>query len=970
MNPTYSARQHLLNAIRLISASDYAKFSDSGPHSKAAFHVGNAPKDIQEEVTFKEADFVAEIHHSFADYQFSFTVHNARYLIVQVNQSAHGELVQNEQRRTNVVQMSSLESAEIILICEDAFPLWLQVLSQTSELEVLCPIQRHFFHQCVALIASHKIFEQFDVLTEDSLTKLKSRTALQRFIDGDHELTSKHLCMIHCRDFQTVNRKFGQAKGDRVLTEIADILTRHTREDDLACRFGGALFGIAFSNGDESDVHALAKKLQNELHARPYLGNSTRLTFNVGVASIAEAEVTVDNTSASALLIQRAELALKAAQSSDKPSIVSWQADKFAQDEQEFNYLGGIFTPDNITNYRNMLLLWDITSIIADEYAFERLLAQVTERLACTFEFSHAGIITNAPNSVIEQNIAISEMAEVEMLPSASFDHQDALYEMANSALSLKEHVEHEYDEYRCLVIPVGSDLNACFYFAGLQTSFQLTHDSTMLFAGFARQMGKALKRSQLEDELNRQLEQQNAQLEAELKTLKTGLQSSALVYRSEIMQKVAHQTQRAAQTDTTVLITGESGTGKEKLIHAVHALSPRSKAPLVIVDCGSIPESLIESELFGHVKGAFTGAQSQSIGKISAADGGVLVLDEIGELPLSMQPKLLRFVQEKSYTPIGGTKSLSVDVKIVAVTNRDLNQEVRLGKFRQDLFYRLNVLHLHSPALRKRLDDLELLCIHFLSKFASQFEMPRKHLTADTLARMRQYSWPGNVRELENKLMQASLLCQGDLIEYDDLNLEVTHKTHLDTHNEKADNNVVYPFATKAESPDMATATQGNGAAQTRPGETYSKPLDENTWLTALTSSLENVIDELSNTPQHGDPEVGVWMENCLFQHACRRLNTNKEIALLFQLPISTARRKVHKAQTFQQDRVPSAWPNVIELLQQVADGKVALHQPLQSIKMALLRVILAKQTINMTQAAQFVGVSEPTLYKLKRQL
>jgi transcriptional regulator with GAF, ATPase, and Fis domain len=227
----------------------------------------------------------------------------------------------------------------------------------------------------------------------------------------------------------------------------------------------------------------------------------------------------------------------------------------------------------------------------------------------------------------------------------------------------------------------------------------------------------------------------------------------------------------RVARTDCTVLITGESGTGKELVARAVHENSPRSNKPLVTVNCGAIPEALLESELFGHARGAFTGAQSVRIGRIQAAEGGTLFLDEVGELPLSLQVKLLRVLQYREYSPVGDGRVLSANIRVVAATNVDLEAAVREGKFREDLYYRLNVIHVRTPALKERDGDVRLLLAHF-------FETARIRLGRDDLvsiseeaqAILEEYEWPGNVRELENVLERVVLLSAGPEIGARDL--------------------------------------------------------------------------------------------------------------------------------------------------------------------------------------------------------
>ncbi len=227
----------------------------------------------------------------------------------------------------------------------------------------------------------------------------------------------------------------------------------------------------------------------------------------------------------------------------------------------------------------------------------------------------------------------------------------------------------------------------------------------------------------------------------------------------------------RVADTTCTILITGESGTGKELVARAVHRASPRVAKAFVAVNCGAIPEALLESELFGHARGAFTGAHANKVGRIALAEGGTLFLDEIGEMPLSLQVKLLRVLQAREYSPVGDNRTLKADVRIVAATNVNLENAVQSGAFREDLYYRLNVIHLTVPALRERPEDVPLLVQHFLKKAKEKVGRTNIEGVSRAAAQvLADYQWPGNVRELENTVERAVLLCQNPLIEPKDL--------------------------------------------------------------------------------------------------------------------------------------------------------------------------------------------------------
>lgn len=249
---------------------------------------------------------------------------------------------------------------------------------------------------------------------------------------------------------------------------------------------------------------------------------------------------------------------------------------------------------------------------------------------------------------------------------------------------------------------------------------------------------------------------------------MRSGVSGRRLIHTSTSFGDAIQMLERAARTDASVLVIGESGTGKELLAHHLHDTSGRADKPFVPVDCTSIPAELFESELFGHKKGAFTGAASDKLGLFQVADGGTLFLDELGELPLEFQSKLLRAIQERSVRPVGSSEQKDVDVRIVAATNRDLQKEVEQGRFRSDLFYRLDVVRIAVPPLRDRQGDVDVLVAHFLERFGKKVGITRVQPTA--AERLRAYHWPGNVRQLRNAIERACALGQGPELRLEDL--------------------------------------------------------------------------------------------------------------------------------------------------------------------------------------------------------
>lgn len=244
------------------------------------------------------------------------------------------------------------------------------------------------------------------------------------------------------------------------------------------------------------------------------------------------------------------------------------------------------------------------------------------------------------------------------------------------------------------------------------------------------------------------------------------------IIGRSKAMQNVFDLIEKLSRVDTSVLIEGESGTGKELVARAIHYNSSRKDKPFVVVNCASIPDSLVESELFGHIRGAFTGAYSDKKGLFEVADGGTLFLDEVGELPLNTQAKLLRFLQERTFQPVGSVQEKKVDVRLISATNKDLKKEVMEGRFREDLFFRINIVVIHLPPLRERKEDIPLLIKHFIEKYSREINKEIRGVSDEVMEKLMRYSYPGNIRELENLILGAMTLEVSDIITLDTLNL------------------------------------------------------------------------------------------------------------------------------------------------------------------------------------------------------
>jgi len=265
-------------------------------------------------------------------------------------------------------------------------------------------------------------------------------------------------------------------------------------------------------------------------------------------------------------------------------------------------------------------------------------------------------------------------------------------------------------------------------------------------------------------------LKKENRQLKARIREIEKDYRFGNLVARSPTMAAVFQLAQKAARYSTTVLILGESGTGKELVARGIHYEGDRTQMPLIPVNCGGIPENLLESELFGYKRGAFTGAERNKKGLFQAADGGSIFLDEIGELPLSLQVKLLRVLQENEVRPVGDSRPFQVNVRVIAATAKNLEEEVKRGSFREDLFYRLNVLTIALPPLRQRPEDIPHLCAHFIERFNAKMGKRIRGISPAAMRVLLGYSWPGNVRELENVIERGILLTEDAFLTSEDL--------------------------------------------------------------------------------------------------------------------------------------------------------------------------------------------------------
>jgi Nif-specific regulatory protein len=321
-----------------------------------------------------------------------------------------------------------------------------------------------------------------------------------------------------------------------------------------------------------------------------------------------------------------------------------------------------------------------------------------------------------------------------------------------------------------CVPLSVFKKVIGCVYLDTTNAVTRFDEDNLQLVAAIANICAVALDNARNLE----WLEQENLRLTTEINLEHNMVGDGAKI------KEIFHLLSKVAPTEATVLLRGESGTGKELAARAIHRNSPRARKPFVPINCGAIPEGLVESELFGHERGSFTSAIAQKKGKLEMADGGVVFLDEVGELPLAVQVKLLRVLQEREIERVGGTRHIPVNIRLIAATNKDLEEAVKRGEFRQDLFYRLDVISLVMPPLRERREDIPTIAEYFSRKYSSEASVKPKHISPDAMARLVEYEWPGNVRELENAIERAVVLSTSDLIRLEDLPDSLLEKDSL----------------------------------------------------------------------------------------------------------------------------------------------------------------------------------------------
>jgi hydrogenase-4 transcriptional activator len=566
---------------------------------------------------------------------------------------------------------------------------------------------------------------------------------------GQDNKTSNDIVLITPDNFSWVNQQYDWLTGNRVLDEIEQKIRDTIRSTDISVRYSGASFLVLLYDIQPAQTHNILSQLMDIVGKTVYSAHKIALTFSFGVALNSEliGYSVIE-------LFYFANFALSQAKELGGNQSRQWTQQNTLQQIGNFDRVNGSFLGKGTADYQKMLKFWILLNELGNFDSKKSFIQALLSQLKASFELDKVAFLEPVKSELCllyglgKGNKALNRQ-EVEL----SVHQKSYLEQVVNSTEPVKA--------FTSLLQQTGIEVLVPIKIAGqLAGCIKLVNQD---------QDGVALRDHHLLNKIASHVAATIENIERESKGLceQDNLFSNGrnFWYSSNEMRRTMQEISMVAPTSATVLITGESGTGKEMLAKTIHQMSDRKTKPFVIFDCGAVVESLIESELFGHIKGAFTGAGKNADGCILQAQGGTLFLDEVGELPLHIQVKLLRFVQEKQYSQVGSTSYHAADVRVVTATNVDLNKKIAKGLFREDLYYRLNVFNIESPPLRKRQGDIGLIAENYLSKYSVEYGKSPLALTSEAKQAMAEYNWPGNIRELKNLIHRASILCNGKVI-------------------------------------------------------------------------------------------------------------------------------------------------------------------------------------------------------------
>jgi len=805
------------------------------------------------------------------------------------------------------------------------------------------------FFSLAAAFADHA--RNVSRLVFDQVTELPERANFVATLEAalahvQEESRPAVLLLLGPDDFGWVNDRLDRRSGDHVLREVATVLRGGLRNHDHIARYGGAIFSVILLDTTLEDGRMVAENVVRRLRDHRYHGGILHLEFSAGLAVAATGErVELPE------VIRRADQALSAAKRSSSGGVRVWERGSDVEYALSLDRLQGIFTGDKSKDYRNMKLLMDSVAVVAASTDPAELARSFAERLFETLHARRVGVLERSRTGSLEL-LGGLERAEGAVRPFRLGPRDLAV--VARACQEGNFAAEEDPGELSLCALPLLLQ-DRCLGGIVLEVepvSVSFEGSDRKFLDALASEMAVALDRVRLIGRERERQREEKEQLEAEVTDLRRVVHGSRLAYRSEAIESLLGTARKVARTDATVLITGESGTGKEMLAHTLHELSARHGKPVVVVDCGAISPTLIESELFGHEKGAFTGAHARKPGRLAQADGTTVFLDEIGELPLDLQSKLLRFVQEKQFTPVGSVTARRVDVRIIAATNADLRAKVAEGRFREDLFHRLNVVRLHVPPLRERKEDIIHLANIFLQQFAALYRRPAHHFTVRAEEELAKHPWPGNVRELQNLVLTSVLFCDAPEVDVGDLQGFQAPAAPVSSP----------AVAVPASGPHDGREVVGGGEGSV-PSETALR----------LRKALAVEIAALLASDRKALAPIGKWLAAELVLTADRLSGgVSRRGADLLGLPETTYRRQLRHAARHHAARLEvrsPRWPAVASALEELIQGRRGQRDTCEWVEACLLAEIESAAPGDAWTAAALLGVTEPTWMRRKAE-
>ena len=804
---------------------------------------------------------------------------------------------------------------------------------------------------------------RLQLLLRDPTSQLPGRaefqSRLKHAMDEHRNQARLGLLLINPDEFDLVNRRLDRDSGDAALAQVATMLCDSLRRSDGIYRYGGAVFAVLMPATELDDLVSVAEKLREALTGA-YLNGAMRLSFSVGIA-LYDPALPDDEDLDDLGLLRRADQALNSAKGRGGDCSALWQQGDSEQESIGRDRLSGIFTANVEKDYRNMLIMWDIIDLMSHSGDEQELATRFVEKIQLALRPACAALFTNLEGDgarLLAQSgrakfSADKHPAEVERLLKGAMDEGEIQQELRQAEPGERE----QQGERRSYAIPLlaAEAAIACLYLDGPESELNLDSSDLIFLKALAGQLALALDRADLVARWRADQERESRRLRNEVQGLRQAMQSARLVYHSRQIDAVLETARAAAPTDVTILISGESGTGKEMLARSVHEMSNRKGKPFVTVDCGAIASNLIEAELFGALKGAFTGADKASTGRILQADGGTIFLDEIGEIPLDVQAKLLRFVQEKEIHPVGAATSRRVDVRIVAATNRDLSSEVAAGRFREDLYFRLNVVTLVAPPLRDRPEDILPLASHFLERFALQYEKGQRRFSPEAERRLLEYRWPGNVRELQNSILRAVVLSTDERIDDSLLAFEEEQE-------ERAESALT-----------SAVSLEEKGPAPI-PAPAVIEP-DGEPW-DALESQLQIQVAEALRGAGRDAAPLGRWLNEDLVLTVDAKANgTARRAARRLGVAETTYRRQLEKARRMQSQGMgvrSESWQALQVYIDYLAEslGEDSHTNVIEAARNRLLHAVVERVGSDDATGSALMGITVPTYRRWLMQI